>query len=309
MKKIAVGIDFSPESTLAGHQALALARHVGAEVVLVHAQPVVELPQVGPEPEEQVLAAIDTYRSLLAREIEESRAKLAELGRSLACHGVEISQALVEGPTDEAICAAALELAADLLVVGTHGRTGLRWFFLGSVVQRIVRHSPVDVLVARRDDAGEGGFRSALVATDFSPASLRALDRALELVAPSGSIDVVHCLSFRSIGLWNKVAVALDLDLQAALEQSVKAQGQALLAPRRRPGGPALEFHLLREPPAPAIVHWLETRPVDLAVLGSHGRKGFRRAVLGSVAEAIVGRAPCSVLVARASAVVTSSTP
>ena len=88
--------------------------------------------------------------------------------------------------------------------------------------------------------------------------------------------------------------------LEAALEQNLRAQGEALLAPRRRPGGPSVDFHLLREPPTPGLVHWLETHPCDLAVLGSHGRKGFRRAVLGSVAEAVVRRAPCSVLVARA---------
>ncbi|HEU5057806.1 MAG TPA: universal stress protein [Kofleriaceae bacterium] len=302
MKKIAVGIDFSPESTLAARQAVAIARHLGAEVVLVHAQLFVELPHVGPEPEAQVRAAVDSYRSLLARELEESRTRLGELRTSLAGQGVEVSQVLVEGATDEALCSAARELGADLFAVGTHGRTGLRWFFLGSVAQRVVRHSPVDVLVARREGAGAGGFKSALVATDFSPPSVRALERALQLVSPRGRIDVVHCLPYRPIGLWTEGVVAWDVELEAALEQNLRAQGEALVAPRRREGGPALEFHLLREPPAPGIVHWLETRPCDLAVLGSHGRKGLRRAVLGSVAEAVVRRAPCSVLVARADA-------
>lgn len=302
MKKIAVAVDFSPESTLAARQALAIARHAGAEVVLVHAQLFVELPHVGPEPEAQVRAAVDSYRSLLARELEESRRQLGELRSALAGQGAEIAQALVEGTTDEALCAAARDLAADLLVIGTHGRTGLRWFFLGSVAQRVVRHSTVDVLVARRDGAGAGGFKSVLVATDFSPASVRALDRALELVAPGGSIDVLHCSPYQIVGVWGEGIVGWNLELETALEESLKAQGEALVAPRRRPGGPAIAFHLLREPPAPGIVHWLETRPVDLAILGSHGRKGLRRAVLGSVAEAVVRRAPCSVLVARASA-------
>lgn len=300
--KIAVGIDFSPESTLAARQAVAIARHLGAEVVLVHAQLFVELPQVGPEPEAQVRAAVDGYRSMLFRELEESRTRLGELRASLAGQGAEVSQVLVEGATDEALCSAARELGADLFVVGTHGRTGLRWFFLGSVAQRVVRNSTVDVLVARRDGAGAGGFKNVMVATDFSPPARRALDRALELVAPGGRVDVVHCLPFRSIGLWTEGAVAWDLELEAALEQNLRTQGQALVAPRRRDGGPIVEFHVLREPPTPGLVHWLETRPCDLAVLGSHGRKGFRRAVLGSVAEAVVRRAPCSVLVARAAA-------
>lgn len=299
MKKIAVGIDFSPESTLAARQAVEIARHVGAEVVLVHAELVVELPPVSPEPEAQVRAAVDTYRSLLARERETAREKLGELSARLSGQGPQISHVLVEGTPDEALASAARDLQADLFVVGTHGRTGLRWFFLGSVAQRVVRLAPVDVLVTRQDGAGRGGFQHVLVATDFSPASVRALDRAVELVAPGGTIDVVHCHQLMAIGLWTEGAVIYDVELEAAIEADLRKQGEALLAGRRRPGGPILDFHLLRELPVTGIVHWLETRPFDLAVVGSHGRKGFRRAVLGSVAEAVVRRAPCSVLVAR----------
>lgn len=302
MKKIAVGIDFSPESTLAAHQAIEIARHVGAEVVLVHAQLFVELPPVGPEPAAQVQAALDTYRSRLAREVAQSREKLAELRRALSGQGPDVSQVLVEGLTDEALCAAARGLPADLFVVGTHGRSPLKWFFLGSVAQHMVRLSPVDVLIARREGAGRGGFQSALSAIDFSSSSVRALDRALELVDRRGRIDVVHFQQFLPMGLWSEGMATYDGKFEAALEADLRAQGEKLLAARRRPGGPALEFHLVREPPATGIAHWLETRPADLAVLGSHGRKGFRRAMLGSVAEAIARRAPCSVLVARAGA-------
>jgi nucleotide-binding universal stress UspA family protein len=303
MKKIAVGIDFSHESTLAARQAIEIARHVGAEVVLVHAQLVVELPPVGPEPEAQVRAALDTFRTRLAREVAESRERVAELRRILSGQGPDVSQALVEGLTDEALCTAARELPADLFVVGTHGRSRLRWFFLGSVAQQMIRLSPVDVLVARREGAGRGGFHRALVATDFSSSSLRALDRALELVPPRGRIDVVHFQQFLPMGLWSEGMVTHGGQFEVALEADLRAQGEKLLAPRRHPDGPTLEFHVVREPPAAGIAHWLDTRPVDLALLGSHGRKGIRRAMLGSVAEAIARRAPCSVLVARAAAV------
>lgn len=302
MKKIAVGIDFSPDSTLAARQAIEIARHVGAEVVLVHAELFVELPPVGPEPVEPVLAALDTYRWRLARELEHAREQLGELRANLSGQGPDVSQLLVEGPTDEALCAAARVLHADLFVVGTHGRTGLRWFFLGSVAERVVRLSPVDVLVARRDDAGRGGFHRVLVATDFASSSLRALDRALELVAPNGRIDVIHCHQLLPMGPWTEGVMPHDPLSDQTLEEDLQRQGEKLLASRRRPGGPVLEFHLLREPAAPGIIHWLETRPFDLAVLGSHGRKGFRRAVLGSVAEAVVRRAPCSVVVVRTAA-------
>lgn len=300
MNKIAVGVDFSPESELAAHQALEVARHVGAELVLVHVQPVVELPPVGLEPEAQVVAALDTVRTRLARELERSRQQLAGLRAQLTGQGAEVSQVVAEGiAPDAALAAVAGELGASLMVVGTHGRTGLRWFFLGSVAQRVVRLAPVDVLVARREQAGRGGFQSVLVATDFSPASARALDRALELVAPDGHVALVHCHSMWPVALWGEGMAGYQVEVDAALEKDLLHRGHEMVAARRRAGGPTLGFQLTREPPALGIVHLLEARPFDLAVLGSHGRKGFRRAVLGSVAEAVVRRAPCSVLIAR----------
>jgi len=299
-EKIAVGIDFSPESTRAARQAIEIARHAGAEVVLVHAQLFVELPPVGPDPEAQVRAALDSYRSRIARELEESRARLADLRAALSGQGPEVSQVLVEGTTDEALGAAARDLGADLLVVGTHGRTGLRWFFLGSVAQRVVRLAPVDVLVARGDPGGRGGFHNLLVATDFSPSSLRGLDRAMELASPHGRVHVVHCHQVPFFaGSGEEMVIGATAIVDETVEKELRARGEELLAPRRRPGGPALDFDLLHDEPAIGIVHWLEARPHDLAVLGSHGRKGIRRAVLGSVAEAVARRAPCSVLVAR----------
>jgi len=297
-KRIAVGIDFSPESELAARQAMEVARRLGADLVLLHAQLVVELPVVGTEPEELIRAALDGHRSRLASELEVSREQLDELRVRLAGQGPEVSQALVEGVADGALGTAARDLGADLLVVGTHGRTGLRWFFLGSVAQHTVRLSPIDVLVARRDGAGRGGFKSVLAAIDFSPASIRALDRALDLVAPGGRIDLVHFHSSRPVGAWTDGVAGYDMRLDQALQAELGRQAESLMAARRSPGGPELAFHYLGEPPAPGIVHLLETRLFDLAVLGSHGRKGFRRAVLGSVAEAVVRRAPCSVLVA-----------
>ena len=299
MKKIAVGVDFSPESELAARQALEIARHVGAELVLVHSRFTLELPPIGPDPDDKVRAALDTVRSRIAGEIERDRERMAALRQRLSGQGPVVSQALAEGVADEALSSAAREVGTDLLVVGTHGRTGLRWFFLGSVAERVVRHAPMDVLVARREDAGRGGFHDVLVATDFTPASVRALDRALDLVAPGGRIQVVHCQPMSPVALWGEGAAPYQAELDVALEAEMRRQGEKLLAARRRPGGPTLSFAIRREPPALAIVHLLEARRFDLAVLGSHGRTGFRRFFLGSVAEAVVRRAPCSVLIAR----------
>jgi nucleotide-binding universal stress UspA family protein len=82
-----------------------------------------------------------------------------------------------------------------------------------------------------------------------------------------------------------------------ALRDELRSQGEQLLARKRR-SGVELHFHLSSANPVPGILHWLETHHHDLAAVGSHGRRGIRRGLLGSVAESVVRHAPCSVLVA-----------
>ncbi len=295
--KIAVGIDFSPESELAARQALDVARQVGGEVVLVHVAGTVELPAPGPRSDPSLLAAMDAYRATIARSVAHVRAQLEELRRRLSGQGPVVSHVLADGFPDAGLRAAADGAGADLIMVGTHGRTGLRWFFLGSVAQDVVRTATTDVLVARGEQAARGGYHRILVATDFSPASERALDRALELAAPGGTVDVVH---FHHLPL----VVGTDAltygrgPIEASLTDELQARGDRMLAARRKAGGPTLQFHVRHGFAVPGAVHWLEERPSGLAAVGSHGRRGFRGPVLGSVAEAVVRRAPCSVLIA-----------
>ena len=296
--RIAVGIDFSPESELAARQAVDIARHSGGEVVLVHVAGTVELPAPGPRSDPSLQAAMEAYRATISRSVARARHQLEELRERLSGQGPVISQVLAEGFPDSGLCSAAREMAADLILVGTHGRTGLRWFFLGSVAQEVVRASTTDVLVARREQAARGGYRRILVAMDFSPPSERALDRALELAAPGAAVDVVHFYHLPAIVGMDGMAYGFG-PLEASLADDLQAEGEKLLAARRRSSGPILRFHVMHTAAIPGVVHWLEGQPFDLAALGSHGRRGFRRAILGSVAETVVRRAPCSVLIAR----------
>jgi nucleotide-binding universal stress UspA family protein len=298
--KIAVGIDFSPDSELAAQQAVEIARHVGGDVVLIHAALTVELPALGAGGEAWRHPSMDRLRACIAEEQQRDRERLAALRERLSGQGPVISHVLAEGYAEEAICSAADELGADLVVVGTHGRTGLRWFFLGSIAQHVVRLAREDVIVARRAVVGRGGFHRTLVAYDFSPASERALDRAIELSAPGAEIHVVHFHCLRSLVGWSQASRSLASEMDRHFGRELGNEGEKVLEPRRSARGPTLVFEVVHGSPVPGVVHWLERHNFDLAALGSHGRRGFRRAVLGSVAEAVIRRAPCSVLVAHA---------
>lgn len=305
---ILVGIDFSPEADLAARQAVDLARHAGAEVVLVHAGDTVELPRLDAHADPSAREAFEAYRGQLAAALAVHRDELGALRERLEGQGPPVSQALHEGFPDAALCQAARDLRADLVVVGTHGRTGLRWFFLGSVAGGVVRDCPTDVLVARGERAGRGGFQRVLVGVDFTPSSEIALEHALPLAATGAEVDLVHF-----VGLpWTTLAPAgtgmplagLPLapeQVRRAVLDSARGRLEALVARHARPGL-RLSAQVLDGSPVPGLVHRLEGRPYDLAAVGASGRRGLHRLGLGSVAEAVVRRAPCSVLVARARA-------
>jgi nucleotide-binding universal stress UspA family protein len=301
-EKIIVGVDFSPDADLAARQAIEIARHTGAEVVLAHCGDTVELPAM-PDAGAGGREAFDVYRSTLADVLAGHREQLSSLRERLSGQGPPVSQVLSEGFPDTALCDAATRIGADLVVVGTHGRTGLRWFLLGSVAARVVRMSDTDVLVARREGAGRGGFHRILVATDFSPGAQRALDRALDLAAEGAQVEVVHYYGVLwSMPVHGGVPVAGTATLPQPVLQEIaaaaSARGAKLIARCRRPGI-ELTFHALDGTARPGLLQRLEEGPYDLVALGSHGRRGFRLFSIGSLTEAVVRRAPCSVLVGR----------
>lgn len=293
--KIVVGVDFSPEADEAARQALGVARRLGAELVLVHVRATLTLPVVS-----DVARGVDRdtqqrWRDEEARALASVREELARLRERLSGQGGAVSQLLVEDYPDDGLCTAASEMKARLIAVGTHGRTGLRWLQMGSVAQKVVRQASIDVLVARR--SRRDGYHRLLVATDFSPSAEHALDSAIAMAAPGAAIEVVHHLAPRWPAGGNFAATELlsrEVDTMVAL---AREQGAELLARKQVPGV-ELRFRVSTERPVPGIVHWLERHPTDLAVLGSHGRRGIRRFLIGSVAETVVRHAPCSVLVA-----------
>jgi nucleotide-binding universal stress UspA family protein len=145
-----------------------------------------------------------------------------------------------------------------------------------------------------------------LVATDFSPGADRALDGALELAAKDAEVDVVHYYGLRWPALFYTGAPLAPIPTPAdpitqEVAAAVRVQGEKLIASRKQ-RRVALAFHPLGGTPMPGLVHRLEERPYDLVAMGSHGRRGFRLFALGSLTEAVVRRAPCSVLVARSGA-------
>lgn len=297
--KIAVGVDFSPQSDLATRQALALARQLGSELVLVHVATGWDHIVPG-SPSSASHKALAALRGQLGKVVEDERAALTDLTELLSRSGPVVSQAMVDGYPDSGLCTAAEELGADLIVVGSHGRTGLSWLLLGSVASRVMRMAHTDVLVARGDNDRDGGFRHLAVSVDFGPQSEQVLRRALLLARPDAVVDVFHFYSdVPEVSLYDAIRSSLDGEVEEIIRAHRDQEGKALLGRCAR-DGITMNFHALRGHPTGGLIEQLERdSSYDLVALGSHGYRGPRRYLLGSVAEAVSRRAPCSSLVVR----------
>ncbi len=150
-KTLLVPHDFSPGADRALVEAAALARHHGARIVLVH---VTHLPPglhadsllADPRSETGEMIRVDAYARVNAI------TKLDALASPLRADGVTVDTHAVIGDVSDQILDAAKDLGADLIVMATHGRTGLAHFFLGSMTEKVLRQSTVPVLTVRMSD-------------------------------------------------------------------------------------------------------------------------------------------------------------
>ena len=140
-ERILVASDFSEHSARAVSLATGLAVRFGARLDLVHA---FGLPVVTASPYDVVLTG-----AILDEAREQARRSLAEAAREPSAAGVEVEVHLAHTPAPEAITGQARELAADLIVMGTHGHTGLKHTLLGSVAERTLRTAPCSVLTVK----------------------------------------------------------------------------------------------------------------------------------------------------------------
>ena len=292
IKTILVGCDLSEGSDQALDRALPIAERHGARLVLVHAQaddaPIAEVDNEMLERIGEVSAAI---RVAEARELA-NRIELV-MARGLAADVISRI-----GPPGDILAKAAIEEKAELIVVGTHGRTGLSRFLIGSVALDTVRQATCDVLVVRAPSA-KALYQRPLVAVDFSSTAQKALAHGAELVAADAPIEVVHAwqLPAGSWGAtllgqarfpWNTVRDAVLAGVQA---QATKFEADAKAAGRE------LRVELVQGQPTAVVTQTAERGGHDLIVVGAHGHRGVRRLLLGSVAESTIRHAPCSVLV------------
>jgi nucleotide-binding universal stress UspA family protein len=227
---------------------------------------------------------------------QQGQALLARWEQTAYRMGLKVQTQLQElaAPAD-GIVTAANQVGCDLIVMGTHSRSGLEHWLLGSVAERVTRLAPVPVLLIRGQGGAEPAFSRILVPIDGSPLSNLALDYAKKLVGfLGGQLWVLHVEP--QIPL---VIEALEEapDDQAQYHQAV----QTLLdrAVQDFPNAQAILRQAGRERVGDVIAQVAQEKSIDLVVMGTHGYTGLDHWLLGSVAERVTHQAKAAVLLVR----------
>jgi nucleotide-binding universal stress UspA family protein len=296
IRRILVPFDFSECSRAALDQALEIARWYRAEILALHVMPlwptVLDAPTNWSELRE-------TTRQQLSGEL--SKVAVAE---GAMRPGVTIKVGFRDGDPTDSILKEAQEWPADLIVMGTHGRSGFPKFWLGSVTEKVLRKAPCPVLTesVREEKAGRASpmpFGRILCAVDFSAESMNAFDYALALAQEaSAKLTILHVVEW----LWGEPYPTerynvgdyrryLERDAKEQLEKSL----EKVIPPDARdwcqPGAVVRVGKAYEQ-----ILTLAADEGSDLIVLGLRGRNALDLMLFGSTTNRVVREAVCPVL-------------
>ena len=292
IKTILVATDFSDTAASGIEWGGQIARAHGARLILFHAVWPASLTSPAPEYVPLPARFYEDMRTGVARELERSAA-------SVRASGLEVETATSLGSAAEAVIEHVEKVGADLVIAGTRGLTGWKRLLLGSTATRLVRRSPCPVLSVHPEDTGRHReLRTVLVPTDFSEDAALAADAAVHLLAPDTKARIVLLHAYH---VPTEYVAPLSVPVPLLLEDVVQVEAAAKVemaetAARVRARGIAVETRVVEGYPPQVIVDQARELDADLIAMGTHGRSGVKRLIMGSTAERVLPAAPCPVL-------------
>jgi nucleotide-binding universal stress UspA family protein len=232
---------------------------------------------------------------------ERDARRAVEAVAGIVGESVSVSTHVSVGVPSKAILAAVSDVDADLVVMGTHGRTGIERFVIGSVAEKVVRRADVPVLTVR---AAEGAvawppIERILLPTDGSEASFAALPHAFDLADRfDATVEGLYVVDERAKSTFYDVETALE-DVVGGLEAAAEAATDRIER-EAADRGVSVSTTVIEGIPSKAICAHAEESAADLVVTSTHGRTGLAHYLLGSVAERVVRNSTVPVLTAPA---------
>lgn len=277
MKTILVGTDFSKRSSQAVRRAVLLAKMAKAEINFLH---VVDDDQPG--------MIIDAERDIAYAYLEQEAAKIRR------SDGVTCTNLVILGEPFAGLIDTARGLAADLLVIGPHRRQLLRDIFVGTTAERTIRATETPVLMVNR--SSPDSYRHVLVATDFSENAREALRTVLGMGICS-KLSLLHV--YDDIGASFIAQSGLtDVEVVARRQALQQQELKKLREFHDLVSGLDMQFLVrpMTRPVSDTILGVADAASADLIVLGTRGRTGIARVLLGSVAQEVLSVASLDVL-------------
>jgi nucleotide-binding universal stress UspA family protein len=283
LQRVLVPVDFSELSALALRYAAQLKRCGSARLIVAYAHSFDPPPYF-------TEGLLDTLNTQFRQSLDQAEAALRSFaGKQLSLEDATVAEfRVLEAAPADAIRRLTRDVAADLVVMGTHGRSGVNRMMLGSVAERVVRESEAPVLTVRGDTAARVSPPHNILCPVNDTAAARGA-----LAAAAG---FAHCFGGIVTALHAKDASNEIPNLRAWIPDSIRAQCEIREVVRQ--GEAASE-----------IVALARETACDLLVIGAEHRLFFDATVLGSTAARVVRHAPCPVLtvISRASGVSSSS--
>lgn len=195
---------------------------------------------------------------------------------------------LLGGNPSEVVLQQVQELGCDLLVLGAHHHR--HDFFSGTSLDHIARHCPVPLLLVARNDFQP--YQRALAAIDFSLCACSALGQGYRLLPETAELHALHVFE-PDPGTPKQVEAQLQIQ-RALIDQLLQDEAQNLPAK-----GPTLTHSVQQGGILHCLQEQLKIRRSELVVLGCHGRSALSQALLGSLVQHFLHKAPCDILVVR----------
>ena len=251
-----------------------------------------------------VLGDVPSMEGIRRREIADKEILVHRIIEKLRLAHPEavVTGAVMKGYATDEILNTCDEWQPDLLLLGSHGRSGIEYLLLGSVSRTIFLEAPCAVRIVRSKtlEHQESGSCNVIMALDNSEHSKNLIDHALQFPwSANAKFKCIHVVRHHVQIEKEKNDATVDaynIEFVRGTKAWLEVAAQKL---NDYFGKPVAEAQVLEGEPRKVIMDTAKNWPADLIMVGSHGRRGIDRAIIGSVSEAVAMHAPCSVEMTR----------